>query len=106
MRLRKGIRKQASLSLHNIDVRISEAGLAFLKGDKQMSTSNSSPWWSDETLADALRQRQAAEEPTDDKISPKGAPDLFVAKWRSGRHIELSDWLEAEDQLRECKADG
>ena len=87
-------------------MRVSEAGLAFLAAERQISSSNSSPWWSDETLADALRQRQAAEEPTDDKISPKGAPDLFVAKWRSGRHIELSDWLEAQDQLRAYEADG
>jgi Protein of unknown function (DUF2934) len=68
-----------------------------------MSTSNSSPWWSDETLADALRQRQAAEEPTDDEIRRR-AYQIYLLR-NGGQGDALSDWLEAQDQLRVCKAD-
>jgi hypothetical protein len=54
----------------------SEVGLAFFAAEKQISSSNSSPWWSDETLADAFRQRQAAEEPTDMRFVE--GPNRFI----------------------------
>lgn len=54
--------------------------LSSTRRDEQMNTSNKPlAWWSDDKLADALRQRQAAEEPTDDEIRPR-AYEIYLSR--------------------------
>jgi len=61
------------------------------------STENS--WWNDQTFTNALRRRQAAEEPTQDEIR-RLAYEIYKA--RNGCPGDaLSDWLQAEDRLLE-----
>ncbi len=78
--------------------------LSSTRRDEQMNTSNKPlAWWSDDKLADALRQRQAAEEPTDDEIRPR-AYEIYLSR-NGAQGDALSDWLEAQDSPRVCKAD-
>jgi hypothetical protein len=58
----------------------------------------SESWWKDERYERALQQRMAADEPSEEKIRER-AYQIYVSR-NGGPGDAVSDWLEAEAQLR------
>jgi hypothetical protein len=65
------------------------------------STDNS--WWNNQRFTNALRRRIAAEEPTQDEIR-RLAYEIYKARYGCPGDA-LSDWLQAEDRLREIEGE-
>jgi hypothetical protein len=55
-------------------------------------------WWKNERFEGALRHRMAAEEPSEQKIRER-AYQIYISR-NGAAGDALSDWLEAEAQLR------
>jgi Protein of unknown function (DUF2934) len=58
----------------------------------------SESWWKDERFEQACEQRLAAEEPSEQRIRER-AYQIYLAR-NGGPGDALSDWLEAEEQMR------